>query len=232
MDRYDFNNVGAILYSFIWDDFCDWYIELAKINMNNTTKTVLLKVLKDILLMLHPMMPFVTEEIYTMLPVKEFDSIMIAEYPVYNKKEIFKEEKEQLDKIIKDIIAIRNMKATNNITKDSYVELVTNDEFKIIYISQLRIKDEQLVSFDKTDYLSSNYKSSLVNITYYYKGTLEDNTKVLEEIKTLEASIERRTKLLSNENYVNKAPVNIVDMDRKKLEEEKTKLEILKESLK
>ena len=200
--------------------------------MNNTTKTVLLKVLKDILLMLHPMMPFVTEEIYTMLPVKEFDSIMIANYPVYNKKEVFKEEQDELDKIIKDIIAIRNMKATNNITKDSYVELDTNDEFKNIYISQLRIKDEQLVNFDKTDYLSSNYKSNLVNITYYYKGTEEDNTKVLEEIKSLEASIERRTKLLSNDNYVNKAPANIVDMDRKKLEEEKARLEILKEQQK
>ena len=232
MDRYDFNNVGTILYSFIWDDFCDWYIELAKINMNNTTKTVLLKVLKDILLMLHPMMPFVTEEIYTMLPVKEYDSIMIAQYPVYNKKEVFKEEKEELDKIIKDIIAVRNMKAVNNITKDSYVEIKADDKFKKIYTSQLRIKEEQLQKVDTTNYLSSNYKSSIINITYYYKGVEEDNTKILEEIKTLESSIERRTKLLSNENYVNKAPANIVDMDRKKLEEEKSRLEILKESIK
>ena len=229
MDRYDFNNVGAILYSFIWDDFCDWYIELSKINMNNTTKSVLLKVLKSILLMLHPIMPFVTEEIYGMLPIKEFPSIMIANYPEYNNKEVFNEEKDELDKIIKDIIAIRNMKANNNITKDAHISIDIDDRLKDIYLSQLKIKEEQLVSVDDSDYLSASYKSNLVNITYYYKGQEEDTSKILEEIAALESSIARREKLLSNENYVNKAPQNVVDMDRKKLEEEKNRLAILKE---
>ena len=232
MDRYDFNNVGAILYSFIWDDFCDWYIELAKINMNNTTKSVLLKVLKDILLMLHPMMPFVTEEIYGMLPIKEYDSIMISEYPKYDKKEIFKDVTELQEKIIKDIVAIRNLKANNNITKDCYVVINVNDEYKNIYLSQLKIKEEQLITTDYSNMLSSNYKSSLVDITYYYKGSEEDNSKLLDEIKSLEESINRRKKLLSNENYVNKAPKNIVDLDRKKLEEEEEKLAILQEKVK
>ena len=232
MDRYDFNNVGAILYSFIWDDFCDWYIELAKINMNNTTKSVLLKVLKDILLMLHPMMPFVTEEIYGMLPIKEYDSIMISEYPKYDKKEIFKDITELQEKIIKDIVAIRNLKANNNITKDCYVVINVNDEYKNIYLSQLKIKEEQLITTDYSNMLSSNYKSSLVDITYYYKGSEEDNSKLLDEIKSLEESINRRKKLLSNENYVNKAPKNIVDLDRKKLEEEEDKLAILQEKVK
>lgn len=232
MDRYDFNNVGAILYSFIWDDFCDWYIELAKINMNNTTKSVLLKVLKDILLMLHPMMPFVTEEIYGMLPIKEYDSIMISEYPKYDKKEIFKDITELQEKIIKDIVAIRNLKANNNITKDCYVVINVNDEYKNIYLSQLKIKEEQLITTDYSNTLSSNYKSSLVDITYYYKGSEEDNSKLLDEIKSLEESINRRKKLLSNENYVNKAPKNIVDLDRKKLEEEEEKLAILQEKVK
>ena len=232
MDRYDFNNVGAILYSFIWDDFCDWYIELAKINMNNTTKSVLLKVLKDILLMLHPMMPFVTEEIYGMLPIKECDSIMISEYPKYDKKEIFKDITELQEKIIKDIVAIRNLKANNNITKDCYVVINVNDEYKNIYLSQLKIKEEQLITTDYSNMLSSNYKSSLVDITYYYKGSEEDNSKLLDEIKSLEESINRRKKLLSNENYVNKAPKNIVDLDRKKLEEEEEKLAILQEKVK
>jgi len=232
MDRYDFNNVGAILYSFIWDDFCDWYIELAKINMNNTTKSVLLKVLKDILLMLHPMMPFVTEEIYGMLPIKEYDSIMISEYPKYDKKEIFKDITELQEKIIKDIVAIRNLKANNNITKDCYVVINVNDEYKNIYLSQLKIKEEQLITTDYSNMLSSNYKSSLVDITYYYKGSEEDNSKLLDEIKSLEESINRRKKLLSNENYVNKAPKNIVDLDRKKLEEEEEKLAILQEKVK
>ena len=230
MDRYEFNNVGSELYSFIWDDFCDWYIELSKVNLNNTTKSVLLTVLKDILLMLHPFMPYVTEEIYQMLPIKEAKSIMIASYPKFNKKYIFNEEKEELDKIIKDIIAIRNLKATSGITKDCYVEINCDEDIKNVYISQLKIKDEQLNSCNDKDYLSANYQSSLITITYYYKGKEEDNSKKEEEIAALEASIARREKLLSNENYVNKAPQHVVDLDRKKLEEEKERLEILKNS--
>ena len=76
--------------------------------------------------------------------------------------------------------------------------------------------------------LASNYKSSLIDITYYYEGSKEDSMKTIEEIKKLEESIARRKKLLSNENYVNKAPKNIVDMDREKLKEEEERLAILK----
>ena len=226
MDHYEFNNVGAILYSFIWDDFCDWYIELSKVNMNNTTKSVLLLVLTDIIKMLHPMMPYVTEEIYSMLPIKETDSIMISNYPKYNKKYIFSDESIRLEKIMKDIISIRNMKANNNITKDSSVDIKVSDEIRNIYLSQLKIKEEQLCNPNK-ELLSSNYKSELIDITYYYHGE-ENKNNIEEEIKKLESSIARRKKLLSNENYVNKAPKNIVDLDRKKLEEEENRLSIIK----
>ena len=226
-DKYEFNNAGSALYSFIWDDFCDWYIELSKFNMNNTTKSVLLTVLTDILKMLHPMMPYVTEEIYSMLPVKEAESIMISKFPKYNKKYIFDAERIRLEKIMKDIVAIRNMKATNGITKDAFVKIEVEDDIKSIYTSQLKIKDESLTAENK-DMLASNYKSSLIDITYYYEGSKEDSMKTIEEIKKLEESIARRKKLLSNENYVNKAPKNIVDMDREKLKEEGERLAILK----
>ena len=66
MDKYEFHNVGNELYSFIWEDFCDWYIELTKTNMTKTTKTILLDTLTDILKLLHPFMPYVTEEVYGM----------------------------------------------------------------------------------------------------------------------------------------------------------------------
>ena len=226
-DKYEFNNAGSALYSFIWDDFCDWYIELSKFNMNNTTKSVLLTVLTDILKMLHPMMPYVTEEIYSMLPVKEAESIMISKFPKYNKKYIFDAERIRLERIMKDIVAIRNMKATNGITKDALVKIEVEDDIKSIYTSQLKIKDESLTAENK-DMLASNYKSSLIDITYYYEGSKEDSMKTIEEIKKLEESIARRKKLLSNENYVNKAPKNIVDMDREKLKEEEERLAILK----
>ena len=146
MDKYDFHNVGNELYKFVWEDFCDWYIELSKANMNDTTKKVLLDVLTTILKLLHPFMPYVTEEIYSMLPVKEQESIMISSYPVFNKEEIFNESKEILEKVLEDIVAIRNLKATNKVTKDSLVEIKTEENLLKVYSSQLKIKQENLVN--------------------------------------------------------------------------------------
>ena len=224
MDKYEFNNVASILYSFIWDDFCDWYIELAKINMNDTTKSVLVKVLTSILKMLHPIMPYVTEEIYNMMPIKESDSIMISSYPKYEKDFIYDSEKETLDRIIKDIVSIRNIKANNNITKEAFVMFDAENSYIELFKSQLKIKDEQIIKEELDDYLRVDYKSNNINITYFYKGEEVDVSKLEEEISKLKESIARREKLLSNENYVNKAPKNIVDLDRQKLEEEKLKL--------
>ena len=90
MEKYEFNVVGTELYNFIWNDFCSWYIELSKFNNNNTTKTVLFTVLTDILKLLHPFMPYVTEEIYLMLPIHE-ETIMKSSYPVYQEAYQFEE---------------------------------------------------------------------------------------------------------------------------------------------
>ncbi len=232
MDKYNFHNVGNELYTFIWEDFCDWYIELTKGNMSNTTKSVLLDVLTTILKLLHPFMPYVTEEIYMMLPVRDSDSIMISTYPEYNKKEVFKEDKENLDKVLEDIVAIRNLKATNKITKKALVNFECSSEELIgIYASQLKITEENLTSSDPLNMISCNYKSSLINITYFFERESIDTKAIREEILKLESSIERRKKLLSNENYVNKAPSEIVLLDRKKLQEEEEKLSNLKKQL-
>lgn len=228
MDKYDFHNVGNELYKFVWEDFCDWYIELSKANMNDTTKKVLLDVLTTILKLLHPFMPYVTEEIYSMLPVKEQESIMISSYPVFNKEEIFNESKEILEKVLEDIVAIRNLKATNKVTKDSLVEIKTEENLLKVYSSQLKIKQENLVNEVPSSLKSINYKSKYIDITYYFEQEGVDNNKILEEIEKLTASIERRKKLLANENYVNKAPKNIVELDREKLKEEEEKLSLLK----
>ena len=226
MEKYEYHNVGNELYSFIWEDFCDWYIELSKANMNDTTKSVLLKVLTSILKMLHPFMPYVTEEIYQMLPIKDAKSIMISKYPVvedYN----YTSELETIDKVLEDIVSIRNLKQSNNITKDAKVKVTVKQLLKSIYYSQLKIKEENLIDNEITDMLSSNYQSKNIDITYYYQGSNEDESKKIEEINKLKASIERREKLLANSNYVSKAPANIVEADRKKLLEEKEKLAIL-----
>ncbi len=230
MDSYDFHNVGNMLYKFIWEDFCDNYIELSKANMNDTTKSVLLDVLTTILKLLHPFMPYVTEEIYSMLPFKDSESIVISTYPKYDSETIFNEEMEEISKVIVDLREIRNLKATNNIKKDDLVMFNTKSDLEYIYKSQLKITDELIVKEPLEDYQSINYKSSLIDITYFFKN--EVNKEELEEnIKKLKDSIERRKKLLSNENYVNKAPKNIVDLDREKLVEEEAKLKLLEEQL-
>lgn len=232
MDKYEFHNVGNELYSFIWEDFCDWYIELTKSNMTPTTKTILLDTLTDILKLLHPFMPYVTEEIYQKLPIKEAESIMISSYPEVNKKDIYKEETEELESILEDIVAIRNLKASNKITKEALVNFeCKKEEFIKIFASQLKITDKNLTSDDPDNMVSCNYKSSNINITYFFEQDQVDTKALEEEANKLKSSIERREKLLSNENYINKAPANIVEMDRKKLAEEKEKLSYLLEKL-
>lgn len=229
MEQYNFHNVGAELYKFIWEDFCDWYIELTKTNMTMTTKTILLDTLTDILKLLHPFMPYVTEEIYQMLPIKGAESIMIDSYPKYDKKMVYKEESDQLEKILEDIVAIRNLKATNQIKKDAFVNFeCSKAEFISIYASQLKITDDNLTSDDPDNMLSVHYQSTNISITYFFEAEAIDEAAITEEIKALEASILRREKLLSNENYVTKAPSHVVDIDRKKLEEEKERLQLLK----
>ena len=225
MDSYDFHNVGNTLYQFIWEDFCDNYIELSKALMNDTTKSVLLDVLTTILKLLHPFMPYVTEEIYDKLPVRDSESIMISSYPTYNENEVFVNDYEDVRKVITDLTEIRNLKVTNGVKKDAKVQLETDKDLEYIYRSQLKITDDNLINDndDITSYQTIFYQSSLVQITYYFENEV-NKEQLQEEIKKLKASIERREKLLSNENYVNKAPKNIVDMDREKLKEEQEKL--------
>lgn len=232
MDSYDFHNVGNTLYQFIWEDFCDNYIELSKALMNDTTKSVLLDVLTTILKLLHPFMPYVTEEIYSMLPVRDSESIMISSYPVYNSEEVFEESYSDIKKVISDLTEIRNLKVTNGIKKDSKVSLECPENLKYIYCTQLKITDENILkdTDDVSSYQTISYQSTIIQITYYFENEV-NKEQIEEEIKKLQASIERREKLLANENYVNKAPKNIVDMDREKLKEEQEKLVSLQAQL-
>lgn len=226
MEKYEFNNVGSALYSFIWDDFCDNYIEFAKYKLDKpSTKYVLIHVLKGILQMLHPFMPFVTDELYSNL---SNTNIILSTYPKYSKEEVYTLEENLIDKVILDITSIRNLKAVNNITKNAFVKFKTSDELYDLFKTSLKINEENIVTEDKLGFEKYSYTSSNIDITYYEEGTKLDINLVKEEIKKLESSIIKRTNLLNNENYVNKAPQNIVELDRVKLKEEKEKLESLK----
>ena len=230
MDNYEFNVVGSELYSFIWNDFCDWYIELAKINMNNTTKSVLLRVLNQIIKILHPFMPYVTEEIYQMLPIKDSNSIMISPYPIYQEELTFEESKE-LDNVIEFIIKVRNTKQEHQIPKDSKVYFKGN--YSDIILKLLKVDSSNLVSDNLQEGLevkTSNYEIKYIFDTTNSKEKELEN--LLKEKEKLEISIERRKKLLSNTNYVNKAPANIVAKEREDLAKEEERLLLLQSKLK
>ena len=224
MDKYEFNNAGATIYDFTWSCFCDNYIEMAKYSINTeSTKSTLCFILTGILKLLQPFMPYVTDEIYSMLPVKDEEDIMISEYPKYNKKCVFEKEENAVDDEIEFIKSFRNIKAENNISKEAKVMFDTNDDNDLI-IKMLKL-DDNLV---KEPLGIKAYKvfSKKVKATIFFEKVESEAEKLAKEaqIKMLTESINRREKLLANENYVNKAPAHIVEMDRQKLEEEKKKL--------
>ena len=227
MDKYQFNNASSVIYDFVWTQFCDSYIEMAKYSLDDdATKSTLCYILTNILKLLHPFMPYVTEEIYQMLPIKEEESIMISNYPKYSKKYIFELEEEVVDDEIEFIRSFRNVKAENNMTKDMKVMFDTTDDNNLI-VKMLKL-DENLVS-EPLGIKSYKVFSKRVKATIFFEKMETEADKVLKEtqIAALKSSIARREKLLANENYVAKAPKNIVDMDREKLKEEKEKLALL-----
>lgn len=231
MEKYEFHNAGNLLYNFIWSDFCDNYIEFSKSKLDIiTTKNVLIITIKSIIKMLHPFMPYVTEEIYTYLPKKE-TSIMLSSYPKYNRKYLFNDVEQQIDYLINDLTSIRNLKATNNITKNAMIKIKTSKELFTIYQNALKINNDNIV-FDQPENTEEySYKSSLIDIKYYEKGKEINKDTLLEEINKLKQSIAKRENLLKNENYVNKAPEHVVSLDRQKLKEEQTKLQNLENML-
>ena len=227
MDKYEFNNAGSTIYDFTWNYFCDYYIEMAKYSIEEeSTKSTLCYVLTGILKMLQPFMPYVTDEIYGMLPVKDSEDIMISSYPKYSKKYIFELEEKAVDDAVDFIKAFRNIKAENNITKEMKVMFDTNDDNDLI-VKMLKIKDN--IVDQPLGIRAYKVFSNTVKATIFFEKVENEADKLLKEtqINALRLSIERREKLLSNENYVNKAPEKIVEMDRIKLEEEKQKLEEL-----
>ena len=230
MDNYEFNVVGSELYSFIWDDFCDWYIELSKINMNNTTKSILCHILTEILKMLHPFMPYVTEEIYQMLPIKDSETIMLSTYPVF-KEELTFPESNELDNIIEFIVKVRNIKQEHQIPKEAKV--CFNGNNADIILKLLKVNNDNIISSSNEEGIgikTNNYEIKYIFDTSSSKELELDN--LIKEKDKLINSIERRKKLLSNENYIAKAPKSVVELDRTNLAKEESRLAEILEKLK
>lgn len=220
MDRYEFQNVGTILYDFIWDDFCDSYIEMAKFQIEEAhTQSTLQFVLTGILKMLHPFMPYVTDEIYHEISAEE---ITISAYPEFDKKFVFNKSLEEITDMLEFVKTFRNVKQENNIGANYEVYLTTEiNEIaqRLLKISDKIINHQKEISNYQIIY--KNYKA----IIYYEKVVTEADLLLKEkQIEDLKSSIARREKLLSNENYVKKAPAHLVEEEKKKLTEEKEKL--------
>ena len=225
MESYEFNNAGGELYSFIWSDFCDSYIEMSKFSLDNaSTKSTLCYAISAILKMLHPFMPYVTDEIYSMLPIRDAENIMISSYPLVNEEFNFESEEKETEEMIGFIAAFRNVKQENAISKDAKVMV----NFDNSLINKMLKLDGNLVS----EKLSiKEYKVSygkLEAVIYYEKEVTEEDILAKEkQIESLKASILKREKLLSNVGFVSKAPEQLVNDEKRKLEEEKKLLSTL-----
>lgn len=227
MEKYEFNNAGATLYDFIWSDFCDSYIEMCKFSLNETsTKSTLCYLITSIIKMMHPFMPFVTEEIYSMLPIKNHESIMISDYPVVNKEFNFEKEEQLIEDTIGFIKTFRNIKQENNITKDLKVKLNNTEDYSLIK-NMLKLNENIIEDkMDITEY-KVNYGRFSASIYYEKEITEEDILQKEKQIETLKQNILKRENLLSNENFVNKAPEKLVNEERTKLDSDKKMLELL-----
>ncbi len=226
MDKFELNNAGTEIYNFIYNDFCDNYIEFAKFNLDSiTTKSVLKKVLSGILKMLHPFMPYVTDEIYSKLP-NTHENIMISSYPIFDKKEVFTECEENITDMIEFIRIYRKTYQENHLNKSATIKFNNNSDYELIK-KLLKINNVTTETLNINAY-NVTYKN--YDLTIYYEKTLteEDKLALEKEITDLETSIAKRKSLLANANFVSKAPANLVESEKEKLALEEEKLEKLK----
>ena len=228
LERFELGIAVAKLYDFIWDVFCDWYIEIAKIRLQSgegadTAKAVLVYVLTDILKLLHPFMPFITEEIYQAIP-HDTESIMISKWPEYDPTLSFADEEAQMEKIMDAIRAIRNRRAEMNIppSKKSkvYVETAFSDVFavgsefikRLAYASDVEIADAFGDLGNTVTIVTNDAK------IYIPLGDLVDfeaeAKRLQKELAAAEEKLAFINKKLDNPGFVNKAPEKVVQQNR------------------
>lgn len=242
IEKYDLGVALQKIYDFIRNDFCDWYIEIVKPRLwdkenesRYTVQYILNHCLCTSLKLLHPFMPFITEEIYSKLYHKE-ESIMMSEFPKYSEKLNFAKEEETTSEIMNIIVEIRNVRSKMNVhpskksklifvTKTAKQEIEKSKDFleKLGYANEIEIReDAKDIPENAVAIISKNME---VHIPFEELVDIEEEKKRLEsEKKKLEAEVQRGEKMLSNSGFVNKAP-------EAKIQEEKNKLANYKELL-
>ena len=247
MEKYEYALVGNELYSFIWDDFCSWYIELSKAGLSSDDDTVrkaaqstLVTVLSGIVRMLQPFMPFVTEEIYLSIPHTE-ESINLEVWPCAVEVAMSDEEMTAIRQLITMIEAVRSLRVDYNLKPSMDIDVIIRDEHgtalpSVAYINAILQKmchatwidaDEQNEEMAVRPILHGTLNVPLAAIL----NVAEEIEKLSREIKRLKQEIKRGEGMLSNPNFVNKAPQAKVDAEREKLEGYRSQYAIVEKQL-
>ncbi|MCI8317226.1 MAG: valine--tRNA ligase [Lachnospiraceae bacterium] len=251
MEKYELGIAVQKVYDFIWEEFCDWYIEMVKPRLYNdedTTKAAALWTLKTVLTnalkLLHPYMPFITEEIFCTLQPEE-ESIMISLWPEFKTEWDFTEDETAVETIKEAVRAIRNVRTGMNVppSKKAHVFVVSeNDTVRSIFengkvfFATLGYASEVHVQPDKTD-ISEDAVSAVIPeaVVYMPFAELVDLEKELARLKKeeerLAGELDRVNKMLTNERFISKAPQAKIDEEKAKLEKYTQMMEQVKERL-
>jgi valyl-tRNA synthetase len=234
-DRYEFGEVGRVLYNFIWDDFCDWYIEMAKLPLygedeaaKKTTRSILAYVLDSTMRLLHPFMPFITEEIWQNLP-HEGESITIAAWPEVNEQLSDQQAAAEMRLLVETIRSVRNIRAEVNTPLSKKIKMMVKAKDNSI-LDTLERNRAYIERFCNPEELTLGIEIEAPDkaMTAVVTGAeiilpLAGLINVEEEIARLEKELEkwnkevdRVQKKLSNEGFVKKAPEKVINEERAK----------------
>ncbi len=234
------------LYDFIWDVFCDWYIEIAKIRLNGadedgkkTAKAVLVYVMSNTLKLLHPFMPFITEEIWQALP-HEGESIMISEWCKYNEALNFPEEEQAMERIMSAIKAVRNRRSEMNVPPSKkaklYIATKYTEDFlngsvfmtRLAYASEVEVGSE----FEIEGSVSVITESAKIYIPLNELVDLvAEKARLEKELEAAKKDLEFVENKLNNPGFMAKAPEKVVAQQREAQEKHKAKISMLEESI-
>lgn len=251
MENYDLGVAVQKIYDFIWEEFCDWYIEMVKPrlwNDDDTTKAAALYTLKTVLInslkLLHPYMPFITEEIFCNLSDEE--SIMISKWPEYKEEWNFAKEEKAVETIKEAVRGIRNSRTGMNVppSRKAKVFVVSDDEqvrdiFEKgkVFFTTLAYASEVVIQSDKSGIDEDAVAVLIPNATVYMPfSDLVDMDKEIERLKNeekkLEGELKRVNGMLSNEKFISKAPEAKINEEKEKLSKYTIMMEQVKERLK
>ena len=244
MDNFELGVAAGKIYDFIWDSFCDWYIELTKPRLNSDdgesgigAQKVLLYVLTGILKLVHPFMPFISEEIWQALP-HEGEALMIARYPEYSEKLSFPEDEQNFEMVMTAIKAVRARRSEMNVPPSRKARLIIATDrkaafeagrsyiCKLAYASDISVQDTAPESADgMVSVVTDNARmfmpmAELVDLE-------KEKARIRKELANAEKQLAGQIAKLSNEKFVSRAPENIVNIEREK----KAKLEALIDNL-